>query len=333
MHDVVHRAAWFVLALVALVDMNAAGAQGTAHVSMAVYPTKPVRMIVPLAPGGGSDIVGRIVALALAERWQQPVIVDNRPGAGSRVGTSLAARAAADGYTLMVSSSSMAITPALHKNLDFDIRRDFIAVTLIASQPSILAVHPSVPVKSVEDLVDLAKARPGKLAFGSAGPGSATHLGTELFKHTAGINILHVPYKSAGLATTALLSGETQILLTNMASLLPHVKSGKAKGLGVSSRNRSPLAPELPTIAESGLPEFEYATWYGMLAPAGTSKQVVNRVQADTTTLIKMPQNRGRFTGQGLEVHGTTPAEFERFLAAEVAKWGNLVRAVGVRVQ
>jgi len=158
MHDVVHRAAWSVLALVALVNMNTAGAQGTARASMAVYPTKPVRMIVPLAPGGGSDIVGRIVALALTERWHQPVIVDNRPGAGSRVGTSLAAKATADGYTLLVSSSSMAITPALYKKLDFDIRRDLTGVTLIASQPSILAVHPSVPVKSVRDLADLAKA-------------------------------------------------------------------------------------------------------------------------------------------------------------------------------
>lgn len=308
-------------------------AQGTARAAISDYPAKPVRMIVPLAPGGGSDIVGRIVALALTERWQQPVIVDNRPGAGSRVGTSLAAKATADGYTLLVCSSSMAITPALYKNLDFDVRADFTGVTLIASQPSILAVHPSIPVKSVKELVELAKARPGKLAYGSGGPGSATHLGNELLKYTAGINILHVPYKSAGQATTALLSGETQMLLTNMASLLPHVKSGKVKALGVSSSNRSPLAPELPTLAESGLPGFEYATWYGMLVPAGTAGEVVNRVQADTATLIRMPQTRERFTGQGLEVHGTPPAEFERYLAAEIAKWGNLIRAAGVRVE
>lgn len=330
MDAIVHRLALAALTLAALVYIDAAAAQGTARAS---YPTKPVRMIVPLAPGGGSDIVGRIVALALTERWQQPVIVDNRPGAGSRVGTALAAKAAADGYTLLVSSSSMAITPALYKNLDFDIRRDFTGVTLIASQPSILAAHPSLSVKSVKELAELAKAQPGKLTYGSAGPGSATHLGTELLKHTAGMNVLHVPYRSAGQATSALLSGETQILLTNMASLLPHVKSGKVKALGVSSRNRSPLAPELPTLAESGLPGFEYATWYGMLAPAGISREVVNRVQADTANLIRMPQNRERFTGQGLEVHGTTSGQFERFLAAELAKWGDLVRAVGVRVE
>jgi tripartite-type tricarboxylate transporter receptor subunit TctC len=333
MLSVVCRSVLAALALGIPLTAGTAAAQGIARASVAAYPTKPVRMIVPLAPGGGSDIVGRIVAVALAERWQQPVIVDNRPGAGSRVGTALAAKAASDGYTLLVSSSSMAITPALYRNLDFDVRRDFAGVTLIASQPSILAVHPSVPVKSVKELVSLAKVQAGKLAYGSAGPGSATHLGAELLKHAAGINILHVPYKSAGQATSALLSGETQILLTNMASLLPHVKSGRINALGVSSRSRSPLAPELPTLAESGLAGFEYATWYGMLAPAGTAREVVNLVQANTAALINTPQTRQRFTGQGLEVHGTPPAEFEGFLAAEIAKWGSLVRAVGVRVE
>ncbi len=236
MHGRLNRAVLTALASAILVIANAAFAQGVTRNGPSDYPAKPVRMIVPLAPGGGSDIVGRIVALGLSDYWGQPVVVDNRPGAGSTVGTSIAARAPADGYTLLVSSSSMAISPALYKNLNFDIRRDFDEVTLIASQPSILAVHPSVPASSVKELIALARSQPGRLSFASAGAGSATHLGTELLQHAAGISMLHVPYKSAGLATSALLSGEVQVLLTNMASTLPYVKSGKIKALGVSSR-------------------------------------------------------------------------------------------------
>jgi tripartite-type tricarboxylate transporter receptor subunit TctC len=216
------------------------------------YPEKPVRMIVPLAPGGGSDIVGRIVAQALTDHWRKSVVVDNRPGAGSAVGTSIAAKAAPDGYTTLVSSSSVAITPALYRNLDFDVTRDFIAVTLLASQASVLVVHPSVKAGTVQELVALA--RSSKLAYASAGIGSATHLGTELLLYTARSQMLHVPYKSAGLATSAVLAGEAQVLLTNMASVLPHVASGKLKAIGVSSAERSAVAPRLPTLAESGLP-------------------------------------------------------------------------------
>lgn len=307
-------------------------AQGTARAAISDYPAKPVRMIVPLAPGGGSDIVGRIVAQALTGMWGQTVVVDNRPGAGSTVGTAIAARSQGDGHTLLVSSSSFAISPALYRNLTYDVRRDFTAVTLIASQPSVLAVHPSVPVASVSELIALAKSRPGTLSFASAGPGSATHLGTELFNHSAGIDLQHVPYRSAGLAATALLSGETQVLLTNMASMLPHVRSGRVKALGVSSTRRSPLAPELPTIAEAGVPGFEYATWYGMLVPAGTPRPIIERIQGDTAKAIHAPQVRERFSGQGLEVYGNAPAEFQAYLGAELVKWDRLVRAAAVRV-
>jgi tripartite-type tricarboxylate transporter receptor subunit TctC len=289
-------------------------------------------MIVPLAPGGGSDIVGRILAQALTGLWGQTVVVDNRPGAGSTVGTAIAARSQADGHTLLVSSSSVAISPALYKGLAYDVRRDFKGVTLIASQPSVLAVHSSVPVTSLSELIALAKSQPGKLPYASAGPGSATHLGTELLKHAAGIDLQHVPYKSAGLATTALLSGEAQVLLTNMASVLPHLKSGRIKALGVSSPQRSPLAPELPTIAEAGVPGFEYATWYGMLVPAGTPGRIVERIQGDTAKAIHAPQLRERFSGQGLEVYGNSPAEFQTYLSAELLKWDQLVRAAAVRV-
>lgn len=296
------------------------------------FPAKPLRMVVPLAPGGGSDIVGRIVATALSDLWGQSVVIDNRPGAGSTVGTALVARAPADGYTVLVSSSSIAISPALYKNLDFDIKRDFACITLIASQPSLLAVHASVAANSVRDLVALAKAQPGKLTYASAGTGSATHLGTELLKYNAGIDLLHIPYKSAGLATNALLSNEAQVLLTNMASVLPHVKSGRLKALGISSLKRSPLAPEIPAVAET-VAGFEYATWYGMLAPAGTTGKIISRIQTDTARALKTPHLQERLAAQGLEIFGTSPLEFERFLGVEIAKWDKVVRSAGIRAE
>ena len=297
------------------------------------YPSKPLRMIVPLAPGGGSDIVGRIVAAALADLWGQSVVVDNRPGAGSTVGTALVAKALPDGYTVLVSSSSIAISPALYRNLDFDIKRDFAGITLLASQPSLLAVHSSVAANSVKELIAQARAQPGKLAYASAGTGSATHLGSELLKFSAGIDLLHVPYKSAGLATSALLSNETQVLLTNMASVLPFVKSGRIKALGISSLKRSALAPEIPTVAESGIPGFEYATWYAMLAPAKTPAPVMARLQGDTVKVLKTPQMQERLAVQGLEVHGSSAADFERYLDAEIARWTRVIRSAGIRAE
>jgi tripartite-type tricarboxylate transporter receptor subunit TctC len=303
-------------------------AQGAA----AAFPARPVRVIVPLAPGGGSDIVARIAAAALGEAWGQTVVVDNRPGAGSVVGTALAAKAQPDGHTVLVSSSSLAISPALYTKLPFDIRRDFVPVTLIASQPSLLAVHASVPAANVKELLALARAQPGKLSYGSAGPGSATHLGSELFRLAGGIELLHVPYKSAGLATNALLSGEAQVLITNMASLLPHVKGGKVRALGVTSQKRSALAPDVPTVSEAGLPKFEYLTWYGMMAPAGTPKAIVDALQRDTARSLRVQSWSERFTQQGLDVLVTAPAEFSQFLAAELVRWDAVVRKAGIRI-
>jgi tripartite-type tricarboxylate transporter receptor subunit TctC len=296
------------------------------------FPTRPVRVIVPLAPGGGSDIVARIVAAALGEAWGQSIVVDNRPGAGSVVGTAIAAKAQPDGHTLLVSSSSLAISPALYRNLPYDIRRDFVPVTLIASQPSLLAVHSSVAAANVKELLALARAQPGKLAYGSAGAGSATHLGSELFRIAGGIELLHLPYKSAGLATNALLSGEAQVLITNMASLLPHLKGGKVRALGVTSLKRSALAPEIPTVSEAGLPKFEYLTWYGMMAPAGTPKPVVDAIQRDTARALRAASWSERFTQQGLDVFATTPAEFGSFLAGELSRWDSLVQKAGIKV-
>jgi len=298
----------------------------------AAYPVRPVRVIVPLAPGGGSDIVARIAAAALGEAWGQTIVVDNRPGAGSVVGTSIAAKAAPDGHTLLVSSSSLAISPALYKDLPYDLRRDFMPVSLLASQPSVLAVHASVQAATVRELQALAKSQPGRLAYGSAGAGSATHLGSELFRLAAGIELLHIPYKSAGLATGALLSGEAQVLLTNTASVLPHLKGGKVRALGVTSLKRIALAPDIPTLAESGLPKFEYLTWYGMVVPTGTPKTVVDVLYRDTEKALRQPAFLDRFTQQGLDVLVTAPAAFGRFLESELQRWDTVVKKAGIKV-
>ncbi len=297
------------------------------------FPSRPLRMVIPLAPGGGSDIVGRIVALALAEHWAVPVVVDNRPGAGSTVGTAIVAKALADGYTILLSSSSVAISPALYRHLDFDTQRDLTGVSLLASQPSLLAVHHSVPVSSIVELIAHAKARPQHLAFGSAGKGSATHLGGELLKFNAGIELLHVPYKSAGLATTALLAGEVQVLMTNMASVLPYHKSGKIRVLAITSHKRSPAAPDIPTLAEAGVPKFEYSTWYGMLAPARTARNTVARLHAATAAVLSKPPVRDRLTAQGMDLHATSPDSFQAYFEGELRRWDRIIKAAGIPVE
>ncbi len=299
----------------------------------AAFPGKPVRMVVPLAPGGGSDIVGRIVAQALADHWGQPVVVDNRPGAGGAIGNGIVARAAPDGHTVLVSSSTMAISPALYKNQSSDILRDFTAVTLIADQPSIIAVNPKVSAKSLAELIALFRKEPGKHAFGSAGNGTASHLANELFRLTARVEVVHVPYRSAGLAATGLLSGDIQFMVTNMATALPQVRSGRLLGLAVTSAKRVPSAPELPTATEAGLPGFEYTTWYGMLVPAAAPGAVVARLHADIARQVADPRVAQRFSGQGLSVKVTSPQQFGRYLTSEVARWTQVVSAAGIPKQ
>ncbi len=250
------------------------------------YPDKPVRMIVPLAPGGGSDIVGRIAAQALTQHWGQSVVVDNRPGAGSTIGTAIAARATADGYSVLVTSSSFAIGSALYPNLWYDVVKDFDAITLIATQPSIIAVNPAVRARSLTELIALMQAEPGKLGFGSAGQGTASHLANELFLMSAGVKATHIPYRSAGLASTALLGGEIQFMVTNLATAVPLVRSGRLRGLAVTSTKRAPAMADLPTASEAGLPGYEYATWYGMLVPAGTPKNIVVQLNGNVRRVL-----------------------------------------------
>jgi len=297
------------------------------------YPARPVRMIVPFAPGGGSDIVGRILAQGLNDRWGQAVVVDNRPGAGSTVGTALAARTVPDGHSILVSSSAIAFSPSLYKQLSYEITKDFASVSLLARQPSILAVAGNVPAASVKELIDLARARPGKLGFGSAGIGSATHLGGELFRYSAGVELVHVPYKSAGLAMSALLAGEVQVLLTNGATVLPHVKSGKVRALASSGRQRSEQVPDLPTIADAALPGFEYDTWYALLAPAATPPERIARLHADSVQVLRDRKFGALLTSQGLEIVASTPAALASYLKSEIAKWGKVIQAAGVQAQ
>jgi len=297
------------------------------------YPGKPVRVIVPLAPGGGSDIVARIMAQALAQQWGQSVVVDNRPGAGSSMGTAIAARAAPDGYSLLVTSSSHTIGPALYPNLWYDPVKDFDEISLIASQPSLIAVNPAIRANSLKELIALLSAEPGKLGFGSAGQGTASHLSNELFLMTAGVKATHVPYKSAGLASAALLSGEIQFMVTNLATAVPLARSGRIRGLAVSSAKRSPAMPEMPTAAEAGLPGYEYATWYGVLAPAGTSRKIVQQVHDDVGRSLQSAFVLERFSGAGLEAQPSTPEEFDAYVKAELNKWHKVVRTAGLRVQ
>ena len=290
-------------------------------------------MVIPLAPGGGSDIVGRIVAQGLSDHWGKTVVVDNRPGAGSIVGTAIVAKTPGDGYTLLVSSSSFAISPALYKNSGFDARKDFTGITMLASQPSLLAVNAGVPAKSLAELLALAKAKPGALSYGSAGIGSATPLGSELFLHTAKLKMQHIPYKSAGLATTAVLSGEVQLLMTNAASLLPHIAAGKIRALGVSARERTAQAPDVPTLSEAGLPGFEYTTWYGAWVPSATPKPVVAKLHEALISGLKLPAVDGRLTKQGLQTYRMPQAEFVKYVDVEMTRWKTVIESAGIKAE
>ncbi len=305
--------------------------QSAPVVANTTFPAKPLRVVVPLAPGGGSDIVARIAAQTLADFWGQALVIDNRPGAGGTIGTAIVAKAPADGYTALVSSSTMAIGPALYKNISYDILKDFTPVTLIADQPSIIAVNPKIRAKTLPELIALFRKGPGKYAFGSAGNATASHLANELFKMTAKVDTLHVPYKSAGLATTALLSGEIQYMVTNMATALPQVRSGRLVGVAVTSPQRVNAVPDMPTASEAGVPGFAYTTWYGMLVPAGTAAAVVSRMQGDLAKQVRDPHVAERFSGQGLTVHASTPKEFGGYLTAEVTRWQQVVNAAGLQ--
>jgi tripartite-type tricarboxylate transporter receptor subunit TctC len=294
------------------------------------YPTKPVRMIVAFAPGGGTDIVGRVIGQKLTEMWPYPVVLDNRPGAGSTVGTAMAAKAPPDGYSITMTSMSHAINATLYRTLPYDSMKDFAPVILTARAPNVLVVHPSVAAHTVKDLVALAKARPGRLNFSSSGTGGVSHLSAELFNALAGIDVVHIPYKGAGPAMSALIGGEVQVMMATTPVSLPQIKANRVRGLAISSLKRSPLAPGMATIAESGFPGFETDTWYGVLAPAGTPPAVVRRLNTDTARVLEMPDVKAALEQQGAQPAGGSPDEFRRFIQSEIDKWAKAIRLAKV---
>lgn len=297
-----------------------------ASVANAAYPERPIRFVVPYSPGGPGDTVTRVVGAGLSKRLGQPVVIDIRPGASTIVGTEIVARAPADGYSILTISTTHAVNPALYKKLPYDPVRDFAPVTLMVSTPFMLCVNPKLPANSVGDLVALAKAKPGGVAYGSGGTGSSLHLTTELFNSRAGIRMLHVPYKGAGPAFVDLASGQVQVVFSSTVSSLPHVKAGRARVLAVTSLKRSAAAPDVPTLAESGFPGFESSSWFGVLAPAKTPSGIVRTLQQEIAQSLKTPEVGEILAALGGEAGGMSPDEFGKYFRAEMTKWGKVVR-------
>ena len=295
------------------------------------YPTKPIRLIAPFAPGGPTDLFARLMGAKLGERLGQPVVVENRPGAGGSVGAEVAAKAAPDGYTIVLVSSSFAVNATLYPKLPFDPLKDFAPVTLLASAPYLLAVHAGIKASSVRELIALAKAHPGKLNYGSGGSGSGPHIVAELFKSAAGLDIVHIPYKGTGPLTTALVAGDVQLAFGNMFALMPHVKSARVRPMAVTGAARSPVLSEVPTVAESGLPGFEATGVHGLLAPAGTPRRIIDKLNGECVAILRSPEVRAQLASEGAEAIGNTPEQYAAHLANEVQKWGKLIRERGIR--
>jgi tripartite-type tricarboxylate transporter receptor subunit TctC len=294
------------------------------------YPTKPIRFVVPFAPGGGTDIIARVLAQGLNGTLGQPVVADNRGGAGSTVGTDIVCKAPADGYTLLLANISLAFNAWLYKSLPYNAIKDLAPVSMVAVQPNIVVIHPSVPAKSIKEFVDYARANPGKLSFASAGSGSGTHLAGELLKDRLKIDMLHVPYKGTGPAVTDLIGGQVQVMISTFASALPHVRSGRLRALGVTSAKRSPATPDVPTLLEAGVPDYDYSTWYALFLPAGAPRDVVGRLNQVTRNLLAMDDMKQKFEAQGVEAWSNTAADLGAYLRTETEKWGKVVRAAGI---
>jgi tripartite-type tricarboxylate transporter receptor subunit TctC len=304
---------------------------GAAHAQPAGYPTKSIRFILPFPPGGGTDTLARIVGQKLGETVGQTVVMDNRPGAGANIGAEIAAHAAPDGYTLLMGNIAHAVNMTLYSKPGYDLAADFAPITLLASTPNILVVNPSVAAKSVQELIALAKAKPGQLNYASSGSGSSAHLAGELFKNLAGVNLVHIPYKGGGPAVISLVAGEAAIGFATMPSVLPQVKAGKLRALAVTTIKRSPAVPELPTVAEAGVPGYDANTWYGALAPRGTSGAVVLRLHDEFVAIMKSADIRERISVHGYEPETNTPQAFAVYIKAEIVKWGKVVKTAGIR--
>ena len=320
-----HRA----LAMLGLLAM----AGGCAGALAQDWPAKPIRFIAPNLPGGPTDILARLVGQKLAESLGQPVVIDNRAGAAGNIGTEAAAKSPPDGYTLVTgNNATFGANVSLYKRLGFDPVRDFTPVVLVATQPNILVVHPSLPVASVKELVALAKARPGQLNYSGSGMGAAAHLAAELFKSMTATSIVHIPYKSAAPALTDLIAGETQLMFATSLSVMPHIKANRVRALGVTTARRSRFLPDLPTIAEAGVPGFEASTWHGVLVPAGTPGAIVDRLSTEINRALQLADVRERLAAMGAEVAGGTPKEFADHIQREIPKWAKLIKSIGVQL-
>ena len=308
-------------------------ASGAGHAAAQAFPSKPVRLIVPFPAGGGVDIVARSLAPHLTERWGQQVVVDNRPGAGATLGANIAAHAAADGHNLMLANTAHAINATLFKKLPYDPVRDFQPISLIATQPSVLVVHNSVAAKSVQELIALAKAKPGALNYASSGNGTPPHLSAAMFEDMAGVTLNHVPYKGAAPALTDLLAGQVQLMFATIISVTPQLGSGRIRALAVTSPKRSSALPGVPTVAESGVPGFEATAWFMLLAPAKTPAALVQRIARDAAAVVAKPDVASRFSRDGAEPVGSTPERAAAFLKSEIARWGKVVKAAKLQVE
>jgi tripartite-type tricarboxylate transporter receptor subunit TctC len=295
------------------------------------YPAKPVRIVVPFAPGGGADIIARVLAQKMSETWRNQFVVDNRPGASGNIGTEQVAKSPPDGYTLMITSSALVINPSVFKSVPYDALRDFAPITQPGLLPNILVVHPSVPVKTVKQLAALAKSKPEQLSYASAGAGTGTHLAAEMFKLMAGIDMVHVPYKGGGALISDLLGGQVAVTFATLPSVMPYVKAGRLNALAMTTLRRWPGLPQVPTMVEAGYPGFEMSTWIGLLAPANTPKDVVGKLRDEVVRILALPDVRARFFDLGIEPVGDTPEQFAQYMKTELAKYATVAKQSGAR--
>jgi tripartite-type tricarboxylate transporter receptor subunit TctC len=306
----------------------------TGAVAAQSFPTKPVRWVIPFPPGGGTDTISRTLAQKLSEAWHQQVVADNRPGSGGTIGLALAAKMPADGYNLVLGQlANVAIAPALYPKLQYDPVKDFAPISLALTSPLILVVHPSVPAKNVKELIALARAKPDSITFGSPGNGTTGHLATEIIRSEGKVRMVHIPYKGAVPAFTGLLGGEIAVYMSSIQPAIPMLKAGRVRALGVTSAKRIPSLPDVPTIAESGLPGYEVTNWYGVMAPAGVPKDVLGKIHADVERALKQKDVQQRFEAEGGDPTPTTPEQFAAFIKNEVVKWGKAVKESGAKVE
>jgi tripartite-type tricarboxylate transporter receptor subunit TctC len=302
-----------------------------ADASAQQYPAGPIRIVVPFTPGGGTDILARLIAQKLNESWGQPVVVDNRPGASGTLGTAFVAKSPADGHNLLIVPAGYAGNPGLYKKLPYDHTRDLAPVSWLASGPLTLVVHPSLPVKSVKELIAFARARPGEINFGSSGAGTLPHLSAELFNSMSGIKMEHIPYKGAGAAVTDVMAGRVPIYFMNILQSVSLIKAGKLRALGVTTPERTPIAPDIPSIAEAGLKGYDMTNWYGLLAPAATPREAIVKLNAEVVRILKLPDLTSRLADDGMTVVASSPDRFAEFLARETEKFTRVIEAAGIK--